>query len=290
MSRKKQNVPDTLKYIRWLFPKLERISPYLAKKLAIRLFFSPLRLPEPTKHRTFRETGKRMETMIRGKKVACYSWGESGEAVIFVHGWMGRASQFQKFIPRFVEAGYRAIAFDGPAHVQSEGKSTDLYEFSDTIGYLISEFGPSHFVGHSFGGVAGVFAKREGHDLKSLVTIGSPTVSEYIVEEFCNRINASEKIGSHFHDHVKIKYGRPFSDASITGMSSKLEPFPFLMIHDMADDEVPIKHAEENLNRNPWIKLQTTEDLGHYKILKSKTVVEMTLDFITNVSKDVPES
>jgi pimeloyl-ACP methyl ester carboxylesterase len=290
MSRKKQAPPDRLKYIRWVFPKLERISPFLAKKLAIRLFFSPLRFSEPERHRKFRETGKQMETQIGGKKVIYYLWGETGKPVIFAHGWMGRATQFQKFIIRFQEAGFLPIAFDGPAHGLSEGKSTDLHEFAETIGYLTQEFGPSHYVGHSFGGVAGVFAKSHGHELLSLITIGSPTVGEYIVEEFCNRINASEKIGNHFHNYVLEKYGRPFSAASIKEMASKMEAFPFLMIHDVEDEEVPLRHAEENQLRNPWIELEKTNGLGHYKILKNKDVVEVALNFITNVTEDKPES
>ena len=289
-NKKKQQDPPILRNLRWVFPKIEAISPFLANRIATWLFFSPIRPKEPKKHHEFRKTAITKSAEIRGKTVYYYQWGEGDQTVIFSHGWMGRATQFQKFVPYFTEAGYKVVAFDGPAHGQSEGRSTDLYEFSDTISHILSEEGPSHFVGHSFGGVAGVFAQNEGHHLKSITTIGSPTVSEYIIQEFCDRINVSNKVGQYFQSYVIKKYGRPFSEASIIEMTSRIEPLPFLMIHDEDDDEVPVKHAEENIRRNPWLKLEKTTGLGHYKILKSKSVIELTLNFITNTDNALQES
>jgi pimeloyl-ACP methyl ester carboxylesterase len=258
------------------------VAPVIARKLAFSLFFNPFRFKEPERHRQFRETAEHFEAIIDNKKVQYYKWGTDGPPVIFVHGWSGRASQFHKFVPAFVNAGYQAFAFDGPAHGLSEGKSTDLLQFNKAIEYLLTITGPAHFIGHSFGGVAGVYAMSNGIKLHSIITIGSPTVSDYIVQEFCRRINASEQSGVHFNRYIERRYGRPFKSASIIEMTSNLDPMPFLMIHDEEDSEVPIRHAEENITRNPWVLLSRTQGLGHYKVLTSPKVLELCLNFITD--------
>ncbi len=66
-----------------------------------------------------------------------------------------------------------------------------------------------------------------GIKLNSKITIGSPTVSDYIVKEFCRRINASEQSGVHFNRYIERRYGRPFKSASIVEMTANLEAMPF---------------------------------------------------------------
>ena len=60
----------------------------------------------------------RVELVQNRDRVRAWQWGE-GPPVLLVHGWEGHAAQFAGFIPRLLEQGFSAVAFDAPAHGQS---------------------------------------------------------------------------------------------------------------------------------------------------------------------------
>jgi pimeloyl-ACP methyl ester carboxylesterase len=47
------------------------------------------------------------------EQLAVWSWG-SGPAVLMVHGWEGRGSQFHSFMPPLSASGFRVVAMDCP--------------------------------------------------------------------------------------------------------------------------------------------------------------------------------
>src|SRR4051812_42065129 len=137
-NKKKDKRPLLLKFIQWGFPKLEKIVPILAYRYFIKLFFTPLRYTVPDKEKEIAEQAEQFSFTVNGKKIQAYKWGK-GPIVVFVHGWAGRATQFRKFIEHFTANGYQAIAFDGPAHGQSEGSTTNLIEFKEVLEELFKQ-------------------------------------------------------------------------------------------------------------------------------------------------------
>ena len=102
--KQKDKSPLLLKLVRWSFPKLERVLPFVAHQYFIKIFFTPLNYSVPQKEKEIELKAEKFTITAAGKKIQCYAWGK-GPVVMVMHGWAGRATQFRKFIPELTKAG-----------------------------------------------------------------------------------------------------------------------------------------------------------------------------------------
>lgn len=78
-------------------------------------------------------------------------WG-SGPAVLLMHGWEGRPTQFAELIKALVNAGYGVVALDAPAHGRSPGREANVVLFARALLEAASELPPlKAVIGHSMG-------------------------------------------------------------------------------------------------------------------------------------------
>jgi pimeloyl-ACP methyl ester carboxylesterase len=286
MAKKPFKEPFLLRFTRWIFPKLERVAPFLAVRLFTQLFFTPLHFGFPTKEKAWVKTSKKSDISIQGKKISVYEWGdEKNPAVIFVHGWAGRGTQFRKFFEPFIQGGYRIIAFDGPAHGKSEGKQTTVIEFEEVVRHLWNRSDPpAGIIAHSFGGTVALYAAFKGLPIQKLVMIGTPVIGELVIKGFLRAVNGSEKTGVEFRKRLNEKYGRSFEEFSAEHLLPRLpEPIDLMIIHDRDDKESPIRHAEEAVRLYPQATLMRTAGLGHNRVLRDTAVIDACLRFMKNI-------
>jgi esterase/lipase len=279
--------PFQLKAIRWSYPKLERIAPPVAYNIAWNLFFSPIRFKRPTRENQAFETAKISATIVNDKEVKIYEWGIKGNPVaVMIHGWSGRATQFFKFIDPLVKEGYHVVAFDAPAHGLSEGKSTNIKEFYETLTHIKNTIGNIKVgIGHSFGGVSLLYAKKEGLNLDTIIMIGSPTVGEDILSAFRKKINASYRTSLALRKMVVRKFDLDFEEITACELAKKIIIKNHLIIHDKDDLEVPFQNAHSLKSVSPSASLILTTGLGHTRIIRDNMVVERTLNFINRAGK-----
>ncbi len=109
--------PGILRALRCGFGLLDKTAPQLGARWAYWLWFRTYRFPESKREQRYRAAAERIPFEHRGKPLAVYAWGE-GPTVLLAHGWNGRATQFWSFIDPLVDAGFRALSFDMPAHGQ----------------------------------------------------------------------------------------------------------------------------------------------------------------------------
>lgn len=277
---RKDKTPFILKFVRWLFPKLEIVAPFLAHRYFVKIFFTPLRYPLPEKEREVQARSEKFTIHVLDKKIQCYSWG-SGPLVYVVHGWAGRASQFRKIIERLIDEGYRVVGFDGPAHGHSEGKSTTIIEFEAVLIRLYKEVGvPEGIIAHSFGGGAVLFSAMNGLPVKSLINIASPTIADKIIATYLNTINGSAKSGAYLKNYIKETMGKDFEEFTGSYVIRHLkQKINLLLIHDVNDKDVDIENAYEILKYYPEARLYKTEGLGHTRILKDEDVAGQCVTF-----------
>ena len=286
MKNQKPKTPPVLAFIQKLFPVMERTLPFLANRWAFRLFFSPMRFPWPQREITAKQNAVKFRLKVGDQQIQCYTWGQ-GPVVLFVHGWSGRGTQFFRFVEPFVEKGFKVVAFDGPAHGDSTGKSTDIIEFERVLKALEKYYGEIRaLITHSFGGAAAIFALSQGLNVSNLVNIGSPTNGDEIITEFLKKINGSAKVVASFDRQVQKKYGRPFSAFSSEALAGHLPPINLLLIHDENDKEVSIKQAERLQKLIPGAELMTTSRLGHTRILRSDEIIDKSLSFVIKNSRE----
>lgn len=281
---RKDKTPLVLKVVRTLFPIAEKTIPILAYRYFIKVFFTPLHYPVPEKEQEIAAKAVLFTFKAAGKNIQGYRWGE-GPIIVFVHGWAGRGTQFRKFVERFTLKGFQCIAFDGPAHGLSEGKSTDLSEFKETLTQLFRLLPerPTALVTHSFGGVATLYSIMEGLPVTRLVNIASPTIGDEIINTFLRAVNGSAKSGAYFKNYILRKQGKPFEEFSSLYFIKHLpHPVTLLLVHDEEDKEVKLVHTEELVKVYPAAYVHKTKGLGHTRILKDDEVIETCLKFVAS--------
>lgn len=280
MARKKDHTPLVLRFIRWWFPKAEKIAPRFAARYFRKIFFTPLRYKIPEKERPLMDSAEKFSLSLEGRRIQGYKWGE-GPPVFLLHGWAGRAAQFRKLIPALNKAGYQAIAIDGPAHGQSEGVRTNILEFEQVIRMVYQEFKPVAGIAHSFGGVAMIYASSTGVPVTKLITIASPSIGDEVVNTYLRAINGSRPTGEAFKKYLVDTFGKTFDEFSSLYLVGRLKsPLKLMIVQDEDDTEVILRHATELKAVYPSATLLQTSGLGHTRILRDETVISRTIDFI----------
>lgn len=282
MQERKIKLPFTLRAIQWLYPKLERFVPALAYRLFVKIFFTPFNFDAPVKEKKAETFGRRFTFSVANKNIQGYRWGMEGKIIFLIHGWAGRATQFRRFIKPLLAAGYQVVGFDGPAHGNSQGVSTNLLEFEECIKKIYQLVGePEAIIAHSFGGPVALVSAMNGLPIKTLITIASPTIADDIVNSYAKIIGGSEKSVAYFKDEVIRRTGKPFYEfSSLHAIKRINNPINLLLVYDENDKEISLEHPKALLDVFPPAKYIQTSGLGHNRILKDDQVINQIVTFI----------
>src|SRR5215213_2131231 len=121
-------------------------------KKTYQAFFSSSRYEEKYIDREIIEWGNNYRIPFDGGELAVTSWGNSGPAILLMHGWGGARAQMTGFVDPLLFAGYRVVAYDQPAHGESDGTMTNLLEIAPTMDLIARHAGPfDAVIAHSFG-------------------------------------------------------------------------------------------------------------------------------------------
>ena len=112
-------------------------------KKVYQAFFSPSQYEVKPADREVIERGNNYRLPFVGGELAITTWGESGPAVLLMHGWGGARAQMTGFVNPLLSAGYRVVAYDQPAHGESDGKLTNLLEIAPTMDLIKEKEGNS---------------------------------------------------------------------------------------------------------------------------------------------------
>ncbi len=277
---KKSKVPFALRFIQWLFPKVEAISSALAARWFQHLFFTPIRYKSPEKELEIARSAQQYQLLVGDKNIQIYTWGE-GIPVLMVHGWAGRGTQFRKFVEPFTAQGFKVVAIDGPAHGKSDGNKTEIMEFASVIERVYLQEKAVAIIAHSFGGVASLYAMANGLQNKVQINIASPTIGEEIIKSFLKALQASEHIGKLFRDFIMKQTGKRFEEFSALEIVKRIpHELDLLLVYDEDDEEVTMEHAHAIKKVYPQAILFQTKGLGHNRILKEDKVINRCVTFI----------
>ena len=286
MRQRSKNKKIPLKYrlLPLVFPIAEKVSTAYAKKLAVKMFFTPPKSDLNEEEVDFIKKAKRLHFYVKAKNVYAYSWGSGQKKILLVHGWGGKSSQFMSIILNLVKLGYEVVAFDAPGHGLSDGNDSDILLFEKAIQEINSILGEFEcIIGHSLGAVASLLAQKNGLKAKRIITISAPSIAEDILYLFRKNINASEAITKHIEDHIENKYGLPFYHLSGETIAEQLTcKTPTLLIHDKDDKQVPIKHLNALKDKLPHAEHFYSEGYGHNHILENVYVHSKIEKFLHN--------
>lgn len=280
-ARTIDDLPFPLRVLRFLMPFFERFLPFIAKNLAVKFFYFPLKIHASEKQKAFIKTASRIRKLdYKGGKFNLYEWGTGQQYVLFIHGWAGRAAQFRKIIPELVAQGIPVKAIDAPGHGDSDKQGTSIFAFAESLTETVEEFGsPAVCIGHSLGGVASILAQLKGMHASALVSISAPVITEDVLDSFVERMNLSKKAKNWLKSAFEKRHQMPFDEFSGLRLAEKLQEMPFLICHDQEDREVGIFHSVELHKRIPFAQVYYTSGQGHVRILSDNKLIQQLSTF-----------
>jgi pimeloyl-ACP methyl ester carboxylesterase len=219
--------------------------------------------------------------------INAFYWGE-GPTVMLVHGWGGCGLQLSEFIQPLLNAGYRVLAFDAPAHGSTEGIQTNGFELAQAIAtvanYYTAKLHQSihSIIAHSLGATSTTLALSKGLQTNRVVYLGAVCWLSNVLTVFAKRAKFSDQIETALRHFFLEKFGQDVwlrYGVEETALNLKI---PVALFHDLRDREVAFTESEAIARIWDGAKLIKTEGLGHRRILRDEQVIQQAVDFISN--------
>lgn len=267
---------------------MNTLEPIISKqqsivKRAYQAFFSPSKYELKTGDEEILARGNNYRIPFEGGELAVTSWGDSGPTVLLMHGWGGSRAQMTGFVDPLLSAGYRVVAYDQPAHGESDGKMTNLLEIAPTMDLIVQHEGNfDAIIAHSFGTLITSY---------SLVNRNFPTPSRLVYFGAFDRLMDSlprfqvisglpDEIIEGFRVMLYENFGQGVLEAIVHEKLAPQIDIPTLMFHDVADNVTPVE--DSRAIAKVWKNAQyiETEGLGHRGALQSKEIHEQVIQFL----------
>jgi pimeloyl-ACP methyl ester carboxylesterase len=218
----------------------------------------------------------------KGRHIAMWRWGSrDAPAVLLAHGWGGNAAQMRPFVFPLLQAGYRVIAYDQPAHGVSEGRLTGLPDFADVLAEVTAHHGNVQAViAHSLGGAAAALSLYYGKTaFKKAVLVSPPSDLVGYSRRFARWYWIPEPVRKSMQKAIEERYGVLWEEMEVPRVAPRLTA-QALVIHDRDDRLMPWTHGATVARHWPGAKLLSTHGLGHRRILADERVTRAAADFV----------
>jgi pimeloyl-ACP methyl ester carboxylesterase len=265
--------------LRTAFRTVGPLAPGLAARWAETLFCTPPRHQPRPAEEAFLAQGKRGTIRWEGGDLAVWEWG-MGPAMVLVHGWGSRAARMGPIASALAVRGFRVIAYDGPGHGASSGRSASLPEFARALRAIGAAMGPLHgLVGHSLGGAAVVMGLSDGLAANRVVLLAPPADVRIFSDIFAETLAVPRQVQETMHRNLERRLRMTWNDLAIPSLARRLDSAA-LVIHDRGDVDVPFADGERIVQAWRGARLVATSGLGHRAILRDPEVVRRTVDFM----------
>jgi len=267
--------------VRGVYRALCRWTPTLAAHLAYAQLARPPRPALSERHLATRKQGRPRQVVVGFNKLAVYEWGE-GPTILMVHGWGSHATHMGRMIRPLVNAGFRVVAFDAPAHGMSTGGSTDLVQFANAVAVVGKQAGPLHCViGHSFGAAMATYAARDwGLEVGRMVLISPFNHCNWFLQMFAAHVGLTPEVLDRMRQMLTRLYGGrlKWSHMSVLDMARRAG-YPMLFVHDEDDEEIPFEHSLAMVAALQTAQFKATSGLGHHRVVRHREVIKRVVAF-----------
>ena len=254
-----------------------------AARKVYRAFFSPSKYEVKPSEQEVIDWGNSYRLPFEGGELAVTTWGSSGLAVLLMHGWGGARAQMTGFVDPLLFAGYRVVAYDQPAHGDSDGKMTNLLEIAPTMDLIAKQEGPFQAVlAHSFGTLITSYAlvERSFPPPARLVYFGAFNRLLDSLPRFQMQASLPDELMEGFRALLYEQFGRGVLEAITNERLTPQIDIPALMFHDAADNVTPVEDSRAIARVWKQARFIETEGLGHRGALQSKSIHEQVVKFL----------
>jgi pimeloyl-ACP methyl ester carboxylesterase len=248
-----------------------------------RLFFGPARYEMKPADQAILDRGSDYRLPYAGGTLAVTTWGNSGQTVLLMHGWGGSRAQMSGLVDPLLAAGYRVVAYDQPAHGESDGTMTNILEIAPTLNLITKQEGNFHAVlAHSFGTLIISFA---------LVHLGFPPPRKLVYFGSFNRLmdslprfqvlaRLSDPVMEALRRRMYENLGRERLESISHNLLAPQIDIPLLMFHDTEDEVTPVE--DSRIIARAWKEacFIETSGLGHRGALGSGEIHKQVIEFL----------
>jgi pimeloyl-ACP methyl ester carboxylesterase len=284
-ARRAPSEPLSARALRLLLSRLQSLSPALAARLLVRLWFTPPHAALSRSAKAALAGGAPLPLQIGGRRVAAVSFG-AGPPVALMHGWGGHAGQLLDFVAPLVEAGFQAVLFDALGHGQSAPsplgwRQASFFDFADSLFAVERAVGPlAGLVAHSGGAVASGIALSRGLHVERAVLLAPFARPALFAKEFGRSLGLDEALARRWQALAALRLGFRWEDLELTSVPERLAVPPLLVIHDEGDRETSIDEGRAVAAAWPRAELVTTKGLGHRRLLREPVVIRRAVEFL----------
>jgi pimeloyl-ACP methyl ester carboxylesterase len=269
-------------YVQTKFKLLTAISKKKTAEKAFDIFGTPYQKSvrkKPVKN------AESIQFLLNNKKVNGYCWNHPQERrALILHGFGSAAHKFEDYGLMLAEKGYEVLAFDAPAHGESEGNRTNAIEYCAMIKEVIKLYGPvESYLAHSFGGISLSLALEDlPHDEHTKVVFIAPaTETTSAVDGAFNMLKIKNEVVRNEFEKIVFKLSGKKTEWFSMRRAMQNIKASVLWIHDEEDDITPWADAlkvKEDMHTN--IKFVLTKGLGHRKIYHDAAIKKQVLEFM----------
>lgn len=255
-----------------------RVSPQKAGRLVHQMAFKPSRLPMPSRYEYLLDSADSHTQLHHGSNtIPVYSWGQ-GPVVLGVHGWAGAGIQYGAWVNPLVEAGYRVVLFDAPAHGRAQGDSTNLFEMTEVTRKVAASVGGVHGVlAHSVGCIAVARAIADGLQVSYLAMLAPPVSLTAVMDNLGQQLGLNQEVLGVHLQLMEERFGKSvWEQLDLEDLARSLTQRGLIVIDE--DDSAISPRESERIYHN-WENAEVlrTQGLGHHRLLWSPMVVETVL-------------
>jgi len=252
-------------------------------KKVYRAFFGPAKYEVKSIDEEIIARGNNFRLPFEGGELAVTTWGDHGPSILLMHGWGGARAQMTGFVDPLLAAGYRVVAYDQPAHGESDGKMTNVLEIAPTMDLVMKREGKfDAIIAHSFGTLITSYAlvKRNFPPPSKLVYFGSFNRLMDALPRFQSQANLPDAIIDGLRAMIYQNFERDVLDSIVNEVLVQKIDIPALMFHDRSDSVTPVE--DSRAIANAWMDAQyvETNGLGHRSALQSKEIHDQIVKFL----------
>jgi len=253
-------------------------------KRLYRTFFTPQEYKvKPTEQAILdKGTGSRLSFMDR--ELVLTTWGsDSAQAVLLMHGWGGSRAQMTGFVEPLLDAGFRVLAYDQPAHGDSDGKTTNILEIAASMDLLSQKFGRfDAVIAHSFGTLVTTYSIVLGNFTppSKLVYFGAFNHLMDTLPRFQAATQLPETLIHPLRRMIDKKLGSDVLQTINHDELAKHLHIPALMFHDRSDAFTPVEDSRAIARVWRTARYIETDGLGHHGALRSRKIHEQVVYFL----------
>lgn len=286
-----QILPLSLRMTAFLLSGISKPFPGLTARLFYRLYCTPPGTKVRSSHLELRDTAQLNHLTVtrypfdeRPMAITTYRWGSSDKKILLLHGWGGSPFHFKKLIHTLVSQGYEVVAYDAPAHGDSDGKRTNLVQWSHVLEQVIAQEGPLYaIIGHSLGGLnAALTLSRKRVQVPRLVMLSCALSAPVFFNEALQLFRIHPVVMPPLRQLIHKRLHEDLEELDLHRYINQIKAEKIFFAYDTTDTLVDEKEVTAYVEQYPSIHALRITGEGHFRIMRQEPVIREMMQFLEN--------